>query len=154
MPYPSWECPDLSNIKVEETGEEKVLLITSTNGGAVNSSHGTCYHVGTFDGHVFHKEDTTSTKHWMDWGSDFYAGITYSNAPDDRVLFQSWFGWPCQINKVLSRTTKFSGTMNLIRELTLHMDNEKNYYLKSNPIDEYKSLRKDSTIINHLSISG
>lgn len=153
LPYPSWECPDLSTIKVEETGEEKVLLITSTNGGVVNSTHGTSYHVGTFDGHTFHSEDTTDTKHWMDWGSDFYAGITYSNAPDNRVLFQSWFGWPCQINTELSRTTKFSGTMNLIRELTLHVDDGR-YYLKSNPIDEYKKLRRDSTLIRNLDISG
>jgi fructan beta-fructosidase len=44
--------------------------------------------------------------------------------------------------------------MNLIRELTLHVDDEGNYYLKSNPIDEYKELREDSTIINNLYISG
>jgi fructan beta-fructosidase len=154
LPYPSWECPDLTSMTVEETGEEKVLLITSTNGGVVNSTHGTCYHVGTFDGRRFLPEDTTDTRHWLDWGSDFYAGITYSNAPDDRVLFQSWFGWPCQINKVLSRTTKFSGTMNLIRQLSLHVDDTDNYYLKSNPIYEYKKLRRDSTIINDLNISG
>lgn len=153
LPYPSWECPDLASIKVEETGEEKTLLITSTNGGVANSSHGTCYHVGTFDGHEFHPEDTTATKHWLDWGSDFYAGISYSSAPDKQVLFQSWFGWPCQINKALSRTTKFSGTMNLIRELTLHVDNTGAYYLKSNPIDSYKKLRNDSSTIRNLSIS-
>lgn len=154
LPYPSWECPDLTTIKVEESGEEKTLLITSTNGGVPNSSHGTSFHIGTFDGHEFHPQDTTDTKHWMDWGSDFYAGITYSNAPDNRILFQSWFGWPCQINQTLSRTSKFSGTMNLIRELTLHVDEMGDYYLKSNPIDEYKKLRVDSTILNDLNIFG
>lgn len=153
LPYPSWECPDLSSIKVDETGEEKVLLITSTNGGVPNSSHGTCYHIGSFDGHEFHPDDTTDTKLWLDWGSDFYAGITYSNAPENRVLFQSWFGWPCQWNKALSRTTKFSGTMNLIRELTLHVDDDGSYYVKSNPIHEYKKLRVDSTNISKLNIS-
>ena len=147
LPYPSWECPDLSTMKVEETGEEKVLLITSTNGGVPNSTHGTCYHVGTFDGHTFHPEDTSDTKHWLDWGSDFYAGITYSNAPDDRVLFQSWFGWPCQWNKALSRTTKFSGTMNLIRELTLHVDEQGAYFIRSRPIPEYEKLRRDSIVV-------
>jgi len=149
----SWECPDLNTMTVEETGEQKVVLITSKH-GVPNSSHGTAYHVGTFDGSRFLPEDTTGTGQWIDWGSDFYAGITYSNVPDGRVLFQSWFGWPCQINKVLSRTTKFSGTMNLIRELTLHKDEAENYYLKSNPIDEYKKLRRDSTIVNDLNISG
>lgn len=154
LPYPSWECPDLTTIKVEETGEEKVLLITSTNGGVPNSSHGTCYHIGTFDGHKFHPEDTTKKKHWLDWGSDFYAGITYSNVPENRVLFQSWFGWPCQWNKALSRTTKFSGTMNLIRELTVHKNDKGAYFVKSNPISEYKKLRVDSTIAHKLNISG
>ena len=153
LPYPSWECPSLANIKVEETGEEKVLLITSTNGGVPNSSHGTCYHVGTFDGQNFIPEDTTTTKHWIDWGSDFYAGINYSNAPENRTLFQSWFGWPCQWGNS-PRTTKFLGSMNLIRELKLHVDDKGSYYLKSNPIDEYKKLRRDSTIIRDLEISG
>jgi len=153
LPYPSWECPDLTTIKVEETGEEKILLITSTNGGVTNSTHGTCYHVGTFDGHTFYPEDTSSKRHWLDWGSDFYAGITYSNAPDGRILFQSWFGWPCQWNTLLSRTTKFSGTMNLTRELTLHEDEKYEYYICSNPIQEYKKLRMDSTLLDNLIIT-
>jgi len=153
LPYPSWECPDLSMMKVEKTGEEKVLLITSTNGGVANSTHGTAYHVGTFDGHEFHPEDSMNTKHWLDWGSDFYAGISYSNAPEGQVFFQSWFGWPCQINKVLSRTSKFSGTMNLIRELTLH-EEEGRYFIKSMPIPDYKKLRIDSTLFRDLKIKG
>ena len=110
--------------------------------------------MGTFDGRSFLPEDSTATKHWLDWGSDFYAGISYSNAPGKRVLFQSWFGWPCQINKVLSRTTRFSGTMNLVRELSLHVDDADNYYLNSKPIEEYKALRRDSTLMQDLKISG
>lgn len=152
LPYPSWECPDLSIMKVEETGEEKVLLITSTNGGVTNSTHGTCYHVGAFDGNTFHPTDTSGKKRWLDWGSDFYAGITYSNTLDDRILFQSWFGWPCQWNKQLSRTTKFSGAMNLTRKLTLHVDEDNEYYVRSNPIREYKDLRSDSTFIDDITI--
>ncbi len=154
LPYPSWECPDLSLMKVEETGEEKVVLITSTNGGVPNSTHGTAYHIGNFDGHNFHPEDTTDTKHWLDWGSDFYAGITYSNMPDDRILFQSWFGWPSQINKILSRTSKFSGTMNLIRELSLHTNVDGTYFLKSLPIRKYRELRRDSIIRKDMKIKG
>lgn len=154
LPYPSWECPSLATMKVEETGEEKVLLITSTNGGVANSSHGTCYHVGTFDGHEFHPEDTSKTKHWMDWGSDFYAGLVFANAPQNRVLFQSWFGWPCQINTELCRTSKFNGTMNLIRELSLHVDKQGKYYVTSNPIDEYKQLRTDSVLFRSIALLG
>lgn len=149
----SWECPDLNMMTVEETGEKKVVLITSKH-GAPNSSHGTAYHVGTFDGHRFHPEDTTGTLQWIDWGSDFYAGITYSNVPDGRVLFQSWFGWPAQIQKIWAPTSKFSGTMNLIRELTLHVDGQGGYFLRSSPIPEYKKLRKDSTVLDDLAISG
>lgn len=154
LPYPSWECPNLTTIKVEETGEQKVLLITSTNGGVPNSSHGTSYHIGTFDGHTFLPDDTTTTQHWMDWGSDFYAGITYANAPGGRVLFQSWFGWPCQWNTNLARTQKFAGSMNLIRELSLHVDEKNHYYLCSNPISEYVKLRTDSTVSSDISLSG
>lgn len=151
LPYPSWECPDLSYMTVEETGEKKVLLITSTNGGVPNSSHGTSYHIGTFDGTNFIPEDSTDTKYWLDWGSDFYAGITYSNSPD-RNLFQSWFGWPSQWNQAIARTTKFSGSMNLIRELKLHKDEKGTFFLTSNPIEEYKKLRRDSSLQTNLKI--
>lgn len=154
LPYPSWECPDLSMIEVEETGESKVLLITSTNGGVPNSTHGTAYHIGSFDGSVFHPEDTSHQKNWLDWGSDFYAGITYSNAPDNRVLFQSWFGWPAQFHKAYAPTSKYSGSMNLIRELTLHKSEERGYYIKSNPINEYKKLRIDSTLFSKFTLSN
>ncbi len=149
----SWECPDMNIMTVQETGEEKVVLITSKH-GVPNSSHGTAYHVGTFDGHHFNRDDTSSTLYWMDWGSDFYAGITYANAPNGRVLFQSWFGWPCQFHKTMAPTSKFSGTMNLIRELTLHQDENGKYIIKSIPIDAYRSLRTDSVTTGVLTLSG
>lgn len=149
----SWECPDLNTMTVEETGETKVVLITSKH-GAPNSSHGTAYHVGIFDGHQFHPEDSTETLQWLDWGTDFYAGITYSNAPEERVLLQSWFGWPSQINRSFARTSKFAGTMNLIRELSLHRDSQGTLYLRSMPIDEYKKLRMDSLSFEEFALTG
>lgn len=152
----NWECPDLNFMSVKETGEKKVVLITSINQkhGAPNSSHGTAYHIGTFDGHKFSPEDATDNIKWMDWGSDFYAGITYSNAPDNRVLLQSWFGWPAQFYNTMAPTSRFTGSMNLIRELTLHKDEAGNYFLKSNPIEEYKKLRTDSVVLKDFSIEG
>lgn len=148
------ECPDISIMKVEETGEEKYLVITSTNSGqAPNSSHGTMYHVCDFDGTAFIQLGDKDKKRWLDWGSDFYAGITYASVPDGRVLFQSWFGWPCQWNSRLSRTTKFSGTMNVIRELTLHVDDSGEYHVRSRPIPEYEKLRRNPVTLSNVSVS-
>jgi len=148
------ECPDISVMKAKETGETKYLVITSTNSGqAPNSSHGTMYHVCDFDGKAFVQLGDKAKKRWLDWGSDFYAGITYSNVPDGRVLFQSWFGWPCQWKSKQSRTTKFSGTMNVLRELTLHADESGEYYVRSNPIPEYKKLRREWVTLSDISVS-
>ena len=155
LPYPSWECPDLSTIKVRETGEDKVLLITSTNGGTPNSSHGACYHIGTFDGTSFLPDDPSDTKRWLDWGTDSYAGITYSNAPDGRILFQSWFGWPCQLGSPYYRPTRtFVGIMQLIRELTLHRDEDGCFYIRSNPIEEYRKLRSATVTLESRELKG
>ncbi len=74
--------------------------------------------------------------------------------PDGRVLFQSWFGWPAQFHKSFARTSKFSGTMNLIRELTLHRQGDGTHFLRTMPIDEYKKLRTDSMKMEDFVVAG
>ena len=44
--------------------------------------------------------------------------------------------------------------MNLIRELSLHVDKQGKYYVTSNPIDEYKQLRTDSVLFRSIALLG
>ncbi|NHF60718.1 glycoside hydrolase family 32 protein [Flavobacteriaceae bacterium TP-CH-4] len=83
-----WECPDLFKVKVEDSDEEKWVLLISMNPGAPNGGSGTQYFVGDFDGKRF-TTDQKGTR-WLDWGTDNYAGVTYSNAPDDKPIFIGW----------------------------------------------------------------
>jgi fructan beta-fructosidase len=62
----------------------KWVLIVSINPGGPAGGSGTQYFVGDFDGRRF----TLGSSHpaegalWVDYGSDFYAAVTWSNVPD------------------------------------------------------------------------
>ena len=48
-----WECPDLFPLKIEDSEEEKWVLIVSIGSGASNGGSGTQYFIGNFDGKTF-----------------------------------------------------------------------------------------------------
>ncbi len=82
-----WECPDL--IKMDYKGEEKWVLIVSTNPGGPVLGSGTMYFIGDFDGTNF-TADKMNYPMWLDYGMDNYAGVTWSNMPDGRVAYIGW----------------------------------------------------------------
>lgn len=82
-----WECPDL--IKMDYNGTEKWVLIVSTNPGGPVLGSGTMYFIGDFDGTNF-TADNMSYPKWLDYGMDNYAGVTWSNMPDGRVVYIGW----------------------------------------------------------------
>ena len=83
-----WECPDLFKLKIEGSAEEKWILLISVNPGAPNGGSGTQYFIGDFDGKRF--ATAQDDIRWVDWGTDNYAGVTYSNAPNDETIFIGW----------------------------------------------------------------
>lgn len=107
-----WECPDLLSFKVD--GKTIWVLLVSMNPGGPNSGSATQYMVGDFDGHIF-KPFSTQTK-WMDYGPDNYAGVSFSNTGDRKVLI----GWMSNWNYAnLVPTEKWRSAMTVPRELTL-----------------------------------
>ncbi len=82
-----WECPDL--LCMAYKGGTKWVLIVSNNPGGPVGGSGTEYFVGDFDGQTFTADDLDYPL-WIDYGSDNYAGVTWSNAPDGRTLFIGW----------------------------------------------------------------
>lgn len=72
------ECPDLFEVGFEAPSKERKWVITSGEGG---------YKIGVFDGTTFLPE-TEMRK--MDYGKNFFAAQTVSNAPDGKVIQLAW----------------------------------------------------------------
>lgn len=108
-----WECPDLFPLTLD--GEEKWVLLVSLNPGGPTNGSGTMYFVGDFDGQAF-SADPLDYPMWLDYGMDNYAGVTWSNAGDRRILLGWMNNWlyagsvPC---------SPWRSAMTLPRELSL-----------------------------------
>ena len=141
-----WECPDLFPLKVEGSADTKWVMLVSINPGGPNGGSATQYFTGKFDGNKFIPDNNTSK--WIDWGTDNYAGVTWSGIPetDGRRLF---LGWMSNWNyATVVPTTVWRSAMTIPRELTLSYENG-NYILVSIPVSELKILRNNSkTLIN------
>ena len=137
-----WECPDLFRMRVKGTNEMKWVMLVSINPGGPNGGSATQYFVGNFDGTNFIKENKDIQ--WVDWGRDNYAGVTWSNIPenDGRILFLGWMSnW--QYANVVP-THVWRSAMTVPRELAL-MKADNGYLLVSNPVRELETLRAEKT---------
>jgi sucrose-6-phosphate hydrolase SacC (GH32 family) len=107
-----WECPDLIQF------EDKWVLLVSLNPGGYQIGSGTQYFVGQWNGKEFIADDLQTR--WLDYGRDNYAGVTFSNAPDDKKIFLGWMSNWHYAGKV--PTDPWRSAMTLPRELSLQGD--------------------------------
>lgn len=76
-----WECPDLYELPVTNTGERRWVMTVSVEWDHVE------HHVGHFDGTTFTVENTV----YANDGRDFYGGQSWDNEPaTDTRLSLSW----------------------------------------------------------------
>ena len=137
-PLGVWECPDIFKMKVENTEEEKWVLIVSHGQGAANGGSGTRYFIGDYDGTTFTTQQKSSQ--WLDYGTDNYAGVTYNNTPDGKRIFIGWMSnWDYATT---TPTIRWRSAMTLPRELTLNK-NENGYYVKSSLIEQIGTITTD-----------
>ena len=114
-PNLQWECPDLLQF-----GDKWVLLVSVNPGGPILGS-GMMYFVGDFDGKEF-KADALDYPLWLDYGMDNYAGVTWSNTADRKIMIGWMNNWsyagdvPC---------SPWRSAMTLPRELKLTAFNGK-----------------------------
>jgi len=97
-----WECPDLFELPVDgDPHDTRWVLIVNLNPGGIAGGSAGQYFVGTFDGVTFRSESTVTEGlqtdgsrmaeyGWLDWGRDYYAAVSFSNAPDGRRLMIGW----------------------------------------------------------------
>lgn len=131
-----WECPDL--MRMSYNGQDKWVLIVSVNPGAPAGGSGTQYFVGNFDGTNFVAEDLDYPL-WLDYGTDNYAGVTYSNVGNRNILT----GWMNNWNYCsLVPCSPWRSAMTLPRELKLIEYNGKPL-LSSTIVPEIENIAQD-----------
>ena len=114
-----WECPDLLKM-----GDKWVLICNINPGGPFGGS-ATQYFVGSFDGHKFTCESKPEVTKWMDYGKDHYATVSFSNAPDGRIVVLPWMSNWQYANQV--PTQQFRSANGLPRDLWLYSYNGEDY---------------------------
>lgn len=134
-----WECPDLVRLPVRGTDEYKWVFICNINPGGPSGGSATQYFVGDFDGSRFVCDGEADEARWVDYGKDFYATVTWSNAPDNRCTAIAWMSnWEYAD---LVPTVQFRSANSLPRELDLWRAADGRLYLGSRPSPEVETLR-------------
>ncbi len=108
-----WEVPDLLRFEVE--GQEKWVLLVSIGEHTIAGGSGIQYFIGDFDGTTFTSDDQEIR--WFDYGSDNYAGTTWTNEPSGRPMYIGWMNNWFYANKI--PTSPWRGAMTVPRELKL-----------------------------------
>lgn len=129
-----WECPDIFELRVDNTGERKWVLTNST-GHPQQGYLAMQYFIGTFDGMKF-TADPLSYPLYVDNGKDFYAGIIYNNLPsaDGRKIMMGWANcWEYAGN---IPTNYFRGMMSIPRDLHIKKTTNGQYLLTQLPVIE------------------
>lgn len=120
----TWECVDLFKMKAKEDEKEKWVMIVNHDKYTPNGGSGTRYFIGDFDGEVF---TNTQPSIWLDYGTDYYAGVTFYNAPENKRILISWMSNWLYANK--TPTKVWRSAMTLPRELILDK-NDEGYFLR------------------------
>lgn len=114
-----WECPDLFSLPVDGDPRQLrwVLTISTNPVGEDPDADGSSmsYIDGNFDGHTFTSSSQTLTR--LDYGRDFYAGVTFADTPNGAAIMLGWMSnW-----RYADRfpTHPWRGAMSLPRELSL-----------------------------------
>lgn len=144
-----WECPDLLSFKIN--GRLIWVLLVSMNPGGPNSGSATQYMVGNFDGHRF--TPFNSKIKWMDYGPDNYAGVTFSNIADRKVLI----GWMSNWNYAnVVPTEKWRSALTIPRELSLiqQSTDTTEFLLTSNPVKELNTRFKTFISKQKIAVQG
>lgn len=83
------ECPDCFPVQTGE-GTKWVLIISMIIGDDTkgNAGHKTQYFVGEFDGNRFTDTEKAEEPLWLNYGTDYYAAVTFQNTEDNILL-----GW-------------------------------------------------------------
>ena len=140
-----WECPDLFPLPLDGDPEKiRWVLTVNINPGAVAGGSGGQYFIGDFDGVRFipdvspavnaarsqsgtaaeppgtearQSAEILKSFQWLDWGRDYYAAVSFTNAPDNRRIMIGWMNNWDYANQI--PTWPWRSPMSLAREVSL-----------------------------------
>lgn len=140
-----WECPDLFALTLEDGSDRSkwILKVDNTLGGVAGGSGGQ-YFVGEFDGTRFYSDNSSDQAvddgTPIDYGSDFYAAMTWSNLPPDGRRI--WLAWMSNWHYASSTPTHpWRGVQSSPRSLHL-VSTADGPQLAQRPVEELKQLRQ------------
>ena len=133
-----WECPDMMQLPVRGTGQQKWMLVCNINPGGPFGGNATQYFIGQFDGHKFTCESKPEVTKWMDYGKDHYATVSFNNAPEGRHVVLAWMSNWQYANQV--PTYQYRSANSIPRDLDLFADGDE-IYCGVTPSKEMLTLR-------------
>ncbi|WP_342421478.1 PfkB family carbohydrate kinase [Paenibacillus sp. FSL E2-0178] len=149
-----WECPDLFELPIDDTGRSKWVLVISI-GDHPNCPEGsrTQYFIGDFDGNTFINDNPADHILWLDYGRDNYAGVTWSDIPeqDGRRVIIGWMSNWKYANE--TPTGSWRGAMTLPRTLSL-TSKDGSIVLCQMPVREIEQLRNESMSWNNVTVTS
>ena len=143
-----FECPDFFPMTIN--GKQKWVMIVNINPGCLFGGSCTEYFVGDFDGTNFTCDTPPSVAKFLDFGKDHYATVTFSNL-GSRIVAVPWMNNWQYAN--LTPTQQFRSCNALPRELRL-FENNGEYYLSANAVEETKALRTTKVNIGSMKLDG
>ncbi|ALC91600.1 glycoside hydrolase [Bacillus sp. FJAT-18017] len=148
-----WECPDLFELAVDsdENNKRWVLLVSIGDNPSFPEGSRTQYFIGQFDGKTFINENSDNTTLWLDFGRDNYAGVSWSDLPDEdkRRIYIGWMSNWRYANVV--PTDGWRSAMTLPRELTL-ATTESGVRLVQKVVSEFNQLRSNKEDIGNITL--
>ncbi|MHA4807529.1 glycoside hydrolase family 32 protein [Flavitalea flava] len=167
-----WECPDLFEAPVEESNvaenksvgsktegsngvkvnNGKKWVLTVSAGHAQKGFVAMQYFVGDFNGHSF-TVDPNPYPLYVDYGKDFYAGITFNDLPatDGRKILLGWANDWKYANDI--PTKGFRGQYATPRSLQLRKTGEQGFRLIQSPVEELTPMAKDIQNLGNLVVN-
>jgi len=150
-----WECPDFFPLQVDGNPDNiKWVLHVDMNPGSVAGGSGSQYFIGDWNGTEFIPDETVTEENvnWVDYGTDFYAAISWNNIPEEDCR-RMWVGWMNNwdyANEIPVEPWKSAQSIPRSLELKTTGDEIK---LFQEPVAELKKLRTDHQTLQNMQIS-
>lgn len=129
-----WECPDLTQVPVENMKSEKKWLLQMSMNASMQ------YFVGEFDGKNFVSENDPQKIYRPDYGPDYYAAIAYNQLPSTQE--PTAIGWVNNWNYANDiPTSPWKSAMSIPRNLSV-VRKDKEWILVQKPVGIIHTLRK------------
>jgi len=144
----AWECPDFFPLHIDGDVEQIKWVLKVDNGLSTGSASGGQYFIGDFDGATFACDDPPERVRPLDFGADFYAAQSWSDAPDNRRVWLAWMSHWAYAAK--TPAAGWRGMMTLPREVALRTFAD-GPHLVQQPVRELQALRGEHHCIANVS---